>query len=103
CTMGFVAASWILFRTEDFAATWSIYQSWFGLHGRGGTTIDSPLILSALIAGGIAAFAGPTSQKFILDQLRPSRWVGLFAALALVGMILLIGGGLQSEFIYFQF
>ena len=103
CTMGFVVASWILFRTEDFAATWSIYKSWFGLHGHGGTTIDSPLILAALVAGGIAAFAGPTSQKFILDQLRPSRWVGLFAALALVGMILLIGGGLQSEFIYFQF
>lgn len=103
CMTLFVGATWILFRTESFAATWSIYASLTGQHGLGGADIGGALNYLVLAGGTIAALSGPASQTAILMRLRPWRPVGLFAGAMAVFLILLIGGGLQSEFIYFQF
>ncbi len=99
----FIGATWILFRTESFSATWSIYGSMVGNNGIGWAAIGSGLNYLVLIAGTMAALSGPSSQSAILERLRPWRPAGALAGGVAVLLILLIGGGLQSEFIYFQF
>lgn len=103
CMTLFIGATWILFRTESFSATWSIYQSIVGLNGTGPGVIGSTLNYLVLLTGTIAALSGPSSQTAILERLHPWRPAGLLAGAVAVFLILLIGGGLQSEFIYFQF
>ncbi|HAK62630.1 MAG: MBOAT family O-acyltransferase [Pseudomonadota bacterium] len=103
CMTLFIGATWVLFRTESFTATWSIYQSLVGWHGMGGAVIGSTENYLVLGVGTIAALCGPSSQSAILERLRPWRGVGLAAGAVAVFLVLLIGGGLQSEFIYFQF
>ncbi len=103
CMTLFIGATWILFRTESFSATWSIYGSLLGRNGSGPAIIGSAINYLVLISGTIAALAGPSSQTAILRQLRPWRPAGFLAGAAAVFLVLLIGGGLQSEFIYFQF
>lgn len=103
CMTLFIGVTWILFRTESFAATWSIYQSLAGRHGAGAATIGTALNYAVLIAGTVLALSGPSSQTVILERLRPWRPIGLAAGAVAVFLVLLIGGGLQSEFIYFQF
>ena len=103
CMTLFIGATWVLFRTESFTATWSIYQSLAGLNGMGGAVIGHAENYLVLAAGTVAALSGPSSQSAILERLRPWRGVGLLAGVAAVFLVLLIGGGLQSEFIYFQF
>lgn len=103
CMTLFIAATWILFRTESFPATWSIYRSLAGMNGIEGAVIGPFVNYLVLIAGTIAALSGPSSQTAILEKLQPWRPAGLLAGAGAVFLILLIGGGLQSEFIYFQF
>ncbi|MEQ1890689.1 MAG: MBOAT family O-acyltransferase [Alphaproteobacteria bacterium] len=103
CMTAFIGATWILFRTESFTATWSIYRSLAGLNGSGMAEIGTAVNYAVLIAGTIAALGGPSSQTAILERLRPWRPAGFLAGAVAVFLVLLIGGGLQSEFIYFQF
>ncbi len=103
CMTLFIGATWILFRTESFSATWSIYGSLIGQNGFGGVAIGHTGNYLVLIAGTLAALSGPSSQTAILERLRPWRPAGFLAGAVAVFLILLIGGGLQSEFIYFQF
>lgn len=74
-----------------------------GNNGIGWAAIGSGLNYLVLIAGTMAALSGPSSQSAILERLRPWRPAGALAGGVAVLLILLIGGGLQSEFIYFQF
>ena len=99
----FIGVTWILFRTESFVATWSIYGSLIGQSGLGGAIIGGAENYLVLAAGTLAALSGPSSQVAVLERLRPWRSAGLLAGAVAVFLILLIGGGLQSEFIYFQF
>jgi len=103
CMTLFIGVTWILFRTESFPATWSIYQSLAGMHGAGAAVIGTALNYAVLIAGTVLALSGPSSQTAILERLQPWRPIGIAAGAVAVFLVLLIGGGLQSEFIYFQF
>lgn len=103
CMTLFIGLTWILFRTESFTATWSIYRSLAGGNGVGGAVIGVTTNYLVLAAGTLAALYGPASQTAILERLRPWRPAGLLAGALAVFLVLLIGGGLQSEFIYFQF
>jgi len=54
------------------------------------------------LAGAIA-IAGPTAHQLALDRLRPSAWLAAATALLFVYLLLAVGGGRNTEFIYFQF
>ena len=51
----------------------------------------------------VIAAAGPTSQRLSLELLAPRRWLAPALAAAVVFVLLLVGGGDNKEFIYFQF
>jgi alginate O-acetyltransferase complex protein AlgI len=101
-TLLFVMACWVLFRSPDFKTAAEILTAMAGRNGLGRVTLDRT-DLSALIAGAVVALLGPTSQEFALGRLQPRVWLAVPAALAMVYMLLLIGGRLQNAFIYFQF
>jgi hypothetical protein len=69
---------------------------------RGAVVMDTTQTV-ALLAGCLAAVLGPTSQGFALERLRPIPWVGAAAGVVLFLMLLLVGGRIPNEFIYFQF
>ncbi len=59
---------------------------------------------AAVVAGAVAiVLLAPTSQALALEWLRPARWLVLPAGAALVFLLLLVGGRVPNEFIYFQF
>jgi alginate O-acetyltransferase complex protein AlgI len=97
-TMVFVLIGWVLFRAEDFTTAWHIFAAMAGANGLGGTRISR-----AIIAALMVALLGPTSQEAALRRLAPRGWAALATAAGLVLALLTIGGGLQHEFIYFQF
>ena len=99
-TMLFVTASWVLFRAPDFTSAASMLGSMAGLHGGSSFHLRNAIIVGI---AAVVAVAGPASQTVALEQLRPSPWLAVPAGLALVFMLLLLGGGIPSEFIYFQF
>jgi hypothetical protein len=55
------------------------------------------------VVGVAVALLGPTSQEAALTRLRPAAWMAVPAGMALVGLLLLAGGRVPNEFIYFQF
>jgi hypothetical protein len=73
-----------------------------GLNGIGKVALDRQDTI-VLAAGTAAALLGPTSQQAALSRLRPSGWLAVPAGVALVYLLLLVGGRLQNVFIYFQF
>ena len=99
-TLLFVVLAWVLFRSPSFGIARSVYGSLFGLHGFGWVKVDNGPVIAI---GTLAALLGPTSQDFIRRQLRPAGWLAAAAGAALVYFLLLAGGPLQHEFIYFQF
>jgi alginate O-acetyltransferase complex protein AlgI len=99
-TMLFVLVGWVLFRAGDFGAAWHILQAMAGLDGFGKVRLDNRAVL---FIGLAVALLGPTSQQAMLERLRPSAWAAAVAAVALVWVLLAIGGRLQNDFIYFQF
>jgi alginate O-acetyltransferase complex protein AlgI len=99
-TLLFVMLAWVLFRAPDFATALRVYAGMAGLQGMGAARLDTPAIL-ALGAG--VALLGPTSQQMALDRLQPKAWAAGLAGAALAGLLLLAGGRIPNEFIYFQF
>jgi hypothetical protein len=98
--MLFVLVGWVLFRAADFSSAWHILRAMVGVEGFGKVAIaDRPVVFIGLAV----ALIGPTSQKMMLDRLRPNAWAAGVAAAALVFALLAIGGRLQNDFIYFQF
>jgi alginate O-acetyltransferase complex protein AlgI len=99
-TLLFVLAAWVLFRSPDFATATRVFGGMVGAEGLGRVKIhDAPVLL----IGTAAALLGPTSQDVALRVLRASPWAAVPAGLALVGLLLLAGGRVPNEFIYFQF
>ena len=98
-TMGFVMLAWVLFRAPDFSTALRVYAGMAGVEGVGRVRVEAPAVL---LLGVAVALIGPTSQAVALG-LRPSRWVAGVAGAALAGLLLLAGGRLPNEFIYFQF
>ena len=97
-TLLFVVTTWVLFRA-DFATAARVLAAMAGWNGRGRVHVDNALVL---LIGVAVALLGPTSQVWVA-RTRPSLWLGAGAGLALAFALLLIGGRLPSEFIYFQF
>lgn len=102
-TLGFVMLGWVLFRAPDFASAARMFTAMAGPPWVGGTVLMDTTQTVALLAGCIAAVAGPASQVFALERLRPLPWVGAAAGVVLFLMLLLVGGRVPNEFIYFQF
>ena len=98
-TLLFVTAAWVPFRAPSFPAAIHVLQGMAGLHGLGHVKAEWPIL--ALSAA--AALVGPTSQAAVLGRWRPSPWIALPAGAALAALLLLAGGRLPNEFIYFQF
>ena len=100
-TMLVVFFAWVMFRAEGFAAAADIWWAMVGARGLEAAVGVTDAWLIA-VAGGIALLM-PTSQRIALDRLRPGRLGAIGVGLALVYMTILVGGGENTEFIYFQF
>ncbi len=101
-TLLFVSACLILFRAPNFTTAGGVLASMAGFHGLAGVALDTTGLV-ALAGGAAVALLGPTSQEAALKALRPRAWLAAPAGLAMVYLLLLIGGRLQNVFIYFQF
>jgi D-alanyl-lipoteichoic acid acyltransferase DltB (MBOAT superfamily) len=101
-TLLFVMASWVLFRSANFAIAGDTLLSMIGLHGLGSIALDREFAL-ALAGGAAVALLGPTSQVIALEKLQPRPWLAVPAGAGLAYLLLLVGGRLPNVFIYFQF
>ena len=99
-TLLFVVLAWVLFRAPDFGTAVRMYAGLAGLEGWGRVRLPEGWVL---VAGAAVALIGPTSQAVALERLVPRRGVAVAAGLALAGLLLLAGGRVPNEFIYFQF
>ena len=99
-TLVFVVLAWVLFRAPDFATALRMYSAMAGVNGWGGVRVEGQWLLAAAAA---VALVGPTSQAVALERLRASRWMAGAAGAALAGLLVLAGGRVPNEFIYFQF
>ena len=99
-TLLFVLAAWVLFRAPDFGTALRVYAGALGFAGVGSLKVPDAAVL---VLGAAIALVGPSSQAVALDRARPSPWLAGAAGLAAAGLLLLAGGRVPNEFIYFQF
>ncbi len=99
-TLLFVLGGWVLFRSPDFATAARVLAGMAGAHGVGRLQVDNAAVV--LARGGRRA-AGADQPGPGPDRLRPSPWLAVPAGAALVCLLLLVGGRVPNEFIYFQF
>ena len=99
-TMVFVMCGWMLFRSPDFTTAARVLQAMAGWNGVGSVKLADGWVVP--VAAALAIF-GPTTQRAALELLRPSPWLAGTAGVVMALMLLLIGGRLPNEFIYFQF
>ncbi len=103
-TLLFVMLAWVLFRAESFPAAWEIIQGMFGFNGLSAGSEEIKARFWRLILGGaLIATLGPSSYQLAVERLRPARWKAVLTGLVLVYLVLEVGSGGYSEFIYFQF
>ena len=100
CTILFVITGWVLFRSPDFATAARMLAGMAGVGGAGRVHIANAVVVLAAVAIVLLA---PPSQDLALARLRPARWLAVPAGVALVVLLLLVGGRVPNEFIYFQF
>ena len=102
--MVFVIVGWVVFRSPNFAAAARMLGGMTGANGVGHIHLDNAAVV---VAATVAVLVMPTSQDLALSWLRPAPWLvpwlAVPAGLALVALLLLVGGRLPNEFIYFQF
>ncbi len=96
----FVVGAWVPFRAPDFPTAGRVLAGMAGLHGLGHVHVDNAVLVGIAAA---VALLGPSSQEAALRWLRPSRWIAVPAGAALVALLLLLGGRVPNEFIYFRF
>ncbi len=99
-TLLFVVLAWVLFRAPDFSTALRVYAGLAGVEGWGAFKVEGRWVL---VAAGAIALLGPTSQQVALERLRANRWAAGAVGAALAGLLLLAGGRVPNEFIYFQF
>ena len=103
-TMLVVFFAWVMFRAESFEAAADIWGSMLGRSGLHATStgIEDAWLLA--VAATIALLI-PTSQRIALERLRLRRLgaIGIGLAVALIYITVLVGGGGEAAFIYFQF
>ena len=104
-TMAFVFTTWVFFRAETFSGAALILRSMVG-GGIGASDVGTVGSLEAgllMIAAAIVALVGPTSQEFARERVEAKPAIAALGGLALVAVLLQVGGGANVEFIYFQF
>ncbi|MCC7045821.1 MAG: MBOAT family protein [Alphaproteobacteria bacterium] len=101
-TMLVVVAGFVLFRASSFPAAAEVLTGMAGLHGKGRLTPGAREWWLIPLAG-LAATIGPTAHQLALEKLKPSPWLAVATALLFVYLLLAVGGGRNTEFIYFQF
>jgi D-alanyl-lipoteichoic acid acyltransferase DltB (MBOAT superfamily) len=102
-TMLVVLAGWVLFRAPDFATAGTMLAAAAG-DAPASTSIVPGVRKTWIIAIAAAiAILGPTSVEAALERLRPRRIIAAGAGLAIVLLMLAVGGGANNDFIYFQF
>jgi hypothetical protein len=99
-TLVFVMAGWVLFRSPDFATAAGVLSSMAGGHGLGRVHIDNAPVMALAV---LAVLVLPPSQDLALQYLRATPWIAVPLGAALVFLLLLVGGRVPNEFIYFQF
>jgi alginate O-acetyltransferase complex protein AlgI len=98
-TMLFVVASWVLFRSADFARAGQVLAGMSGFGGLGGVA-KWPLLIPA---AATVSLLGPSTKEFVEEWLRPLPAYGVAFAVAAVLVVLKVGQGQPQSFIYFQF
>lgn len=101
-TQLFVVTSLTLFRAPTFGEAATMAGGLAGLHGTGATSMPDE-VAWALVFGASIATIGPTSQRLALELVRPVQWIAVPVGLVLSWLLVLIGGRLPNDFIYFQF
>ncbi len=96
----FVLVGWVLFRSADFATAARVLAGLVGANGVGRLHVDNAAVVALAV---FVVLAMPTSQDLALHRLAPSRWITVPAGVVLVLLLLLVGGRVPNEFIYFQF
>ena len=99
-TMLFVMMGWVLFRAPGWGTAARMLAGMAGANGIGHVHIDNAFVMVGAVAVVLLA---PTSQALALERLPARRWLALPAGAALVFLLLLVGGRVPNEFIYFQF
>ena len=98
-TLLFVLGAWVMFRAPDFGTAMRVYAGAAGFSGMGGVRVGDGWVLGV---GTVVALVGPSSQA-VADGVRPSVWVAGAVGVAAAGLLLVAGGRVPNEFIYFQF
>ena len=101
-TFLFVMVAWVPFRAESFAAAGHLFATMAGGAGWSLAPGDGTRLWLIPLALAIAVI-GPTSQRAALAVMPPRRAIAALAAVALVLVVLKVGGGDNAVFIYFQF
>jgi D-alanyl-lipoteichoic acid acyltransferase DltB (MBOAT superfamily) len=99
-TLLFVMCGWVLFRAQDFGTAWRVLGAMTGAQGLGHVHVRNAVVVGI---AALVAVVGPTSQDFALTRLPAWRWVAVPAGMAFAFLLLLVGGRVPNEFIYFQF
>jgi hypothetical protein len=75
-----------------------------GLHGKGALMSGQGARDWWMIPIAAAlALIGPTAHQWALERLKPSPWIATATAALFVYLLLAVGEGKNTEFIYFQF
>jgi len=99
-TLLFVMAAWVLFRAPTFSTATRVYAGLVGADGLGSVTFQN----GWAIAGGAAiALLAPSGERLASGLRVPRVGIAMAAGLALVFLMLLTGGRLETAFVYFQF
>jgi D-alanyl-lipoteichoic acid acyltransferase DltB (MBOAT superfamily) len=99
-TLLFVICGWVLFRSPDFGTAWHVLGAMAGSEGLGHVKLRNAAVVWIAV---VIAVVGPTSQEFALRRLTPRTWIAIPAGAALAFLLLLVGGRIPNDFIYFQF
>jgi len=105
CLIGmtlFIWATWIFFRSPDFATALDIFE---GLAERPGLpTLATPFLAGILVVGVIGQFMPPSASRAIRAGLaRLSAVVQVAGYAAAMAVLLVIAPSASAPFIYFQF
>ena len=102
-TMTVVTAAFVVFRAESFAAARLV----FGALGGAAEPAAAPALVGIgdlwQVALAVALIWAPASHRLALERLVPARPIAVAGGIGFVALVLLAGGGLGEEFIYFQF
>ncbi len=101
-TILFLLFTWVLFRSDSLATSWSIWESMLGVNGIDLSTDNAPNRWFALPAFLIAVI-GPCSHHLALKSLSPRRIYAVITAVLLFILSLNVASDGYTEFLYFQF